>query len=56
MVIYSSLVGKPDEQTLKLVDFYSKLAALTIKISNGSTVTPLYSFEIDTRFNERLIN
>ncbi|MEG0384390.1 MAG: GAF domain-containing protein [Solibacillus sp.] len=54
MAVYSSVVGTPDEKTLELVDFYSKLASLAIEVSNGSTVTPLYSFVVDTRLNERL--
>lgn len=47
ITIYSTIVGKPDEKTLKLVDFYSKLASLAIEVSNSNFVTPLYSFEID---------
>lgn len=56
IAIYSSVVGKPDEKTLNLVDFYSKLASLAIEIATSSTTTSnrshLYSFDIDQRLNE----
>ena len=56
IAIYSRVVGKPDEKTLNLVDFYSKLASLAIEIATSSTTTSnrshLYSFDIDQRLNE----
>lgn len=52
IAIYSRVVGKPDEKTLNLVDFYSKLASLAIEISNSSNRSHLYSFELEKHLNE----
>ncbi|MEG0384227.1 MAG: GAF domain-containing protein [Solibacillus sp.] len=49
MTFYNAVVGKPDEKTVKLINFYSKLASLAIEVSKSNAVTPLYSFEIDQR-------
>lgn len=55
IAIYSKVVGKPDEKTLNLVDFYSKLASLAIEVSNSSNHSHLYSVEIDQRSNEKVL-
>ena len=43
IVLYSSEVGAPDEETLHVVDSFSKLASLVIEISKRNNVRLLYS-------------
>lgn len=52
IAIYSRVVGNPDEQTLKLIDFYSTLASLAIEFSNSNNRSLLYSYELDKRVND----
>lgn len=47
--LYSNQIGGPDEETLKIVDVFSKIASLTIEIFNNQNVQLLYSFEIENR-------
>ena len=52
IALYSREVGKPDQKTLDVVDFYSKLASLAIEISNSSNRSLQYSLEIDKHLNK----
>ena len=52
--LYSSQIGAPNEETLKIIDIFSKLAVLTIEALSKNDRQSLYSFEMEHNFKEKV--
>jgi len=52
--LYSSQIGAPNEETLKIIDIFSKLAVLTIEVLSKNNRQSLYSFEMEHNFKEKV--